>query len=311
MEIGFAEPQYLWFLLSVPVLVIVHMVSLRYLRRRALLFANFKAVARVLGSSRDLSKNTLPFMLKTLALSCLTLAVAGLVVQEEVLRTDFDFVMALDASSSMLIDDYEPTRLEAAKEASLSFIDSLGETKTKVGVVEFGAVALTRVSPTDDMQRVRQGIQSIKFQAGGTAIGDALITSVNRLLSTDQAKAVILLTDGQNNVGTSPLEALELAVEEDVVIYTIGVGAPEGATFGNLTLVSKLDEETLKAMAQSTGGKYFRVDSETELYETFSQLATKSPSLEVIELRPHLLLAGLAILILEWVIINLRYRTIP
>jgi len=311
MEIGFTNPEYLWFVLSVPVLVLVHIISLRYLKRRALLFANFKAVARVLGSSRDLSKNTLPFILKTLALTCLTLAVSGMVIQEEVLRTDFDFMIALDTSPSMLVDDYQPSRLEAAKEASLRFIDSLGDTKTKVGVVEFGGVAFTRISPTEELAEVRQAITNIKSQAGGTAVGDALVTSINRLLPSEQAKAVILLTDGQSNVGTSPLDALKLAVEEDVVIYTIGVGAPGGASFTNLTLISKLDEDTLKALAEGTGGKYFRVDSENELYETFNQLATKSTALEMIELTPYLLLAGLVTLIVEWVIINLRYRTIP
>ncbi len=311
MEIGFTNPEYLWFVLSVPVLVIVHIISLRYLKRRALLFANFKAVARVLGSSRDLSKNTLPFLLKTIALTLLTLAVSGIVVQEEVLRTDFDFMIALDASSSMLIDDYQPSRLEAAKEASLRFIDSLANTKTRVGVMEFGSVALTVISPTDDLARVRQAITNIRPQTGGTAIGDALVASINQLLPSEQAKAVILLTDGQSNVGTSPLEALKLAVEENVVIYAIGVGAPEGASFENLTLISRLDEETLKTLADGTGGRYFRVDSEDELYQTFNQLATKSTALETIVLAPYLLLAGLVTLIVEWVIINIRYRTIP
>jgi Ca-activated chloride channel family protein len=312
MEIGFANPQYLWFLLSVPILIAVHWISLRFLRRRAVVFANFNAVARVLGSGRDLSKNTIPLILRSFAIVVITLAISGMEIKDEVLHTDFDFVIAIDTSSSMMVSDYQPNRLEAAKQASLQFLDLLKSTTTQVGVVEFSSVAYTSISPTKDVEAVKRAITGISWsKSGGTAIGDALVTSSNLFVSSERPEAIILLTDGQSNMGSVLPKALELMIDKGTVVYVIGIGTPEGSHFGNFTISSKLDEDSLRLISESTGGSYFRVDSSDALNEAFSRLATSSKAFERIPLDLYLLLIGLTTLIIEWIIINTKYRTLP
>lgn len=293
-------------------MMFMHWFGLRSLRRRAVVFSNFTAVARVLGSYRDLSKNTIPLILRSFAIIVITLGIAGMEVRDDVLRTDFDFVLAVDTSSSMALRDYSPNRIGAAKQAGLLFLDSLRGADTQVGVVGFSSIPYALQPPSDDLEEVRQAISQISLsQSGGTAIGDALVVSSNLLIPSGRPTAIILLTDGQSNMGAPLPKALEHVEGMDTVVYVLGIGTPEGSHFGNRTIFSTLDEDSLRLISESTGGSYFPIDSPEALNHAFSSLATSSKTLESISLDMYLLLIGLVMLILEWIVINTKYRTLP
>lgn len=313
MEISFINPTYLWFLVSIPLLIVVHLVSLRFLRRRALLFANFEAMSRILGeNSQRLSKNTVPLITRCLILLFFILAASGTMMVYEGHRTDFDFVLAIDASSSMLADDYTPNRLEAAKDAAGLFVDALIGLETKVGVVSFGGVAYTNALPTNDLGGVKAAIASIEASsAGGTGIGNAIITATNLLVSGERAPVIILLTDGQSNIGTPPLEALNFTIDRGVTIHTIGIGTAQGGRFENISVVSKLDENTLRIISGNTGGRFFKVESRDELEDVYRQLALSTETRLSTDLSLALMLVGIILLVMEWTLLNMKYRTLP
>jgi Ca-activated chloride channel family protein len=310
MDITFANPVYLWFLLTIPWLIFSHFFSLRYTRKRALKFANFIAIERITGE-RMLSKNYVMLALRLLVVILLVFSLAGMRVWYEGTTSNFDFILTVDSSGSMLAEDYKPNRIEAAKNAAMTFVDSLPE-KTKVGVISFAGVSFIKQKPTYDMDSVRKAIENISVESiGGTAIGSAIITSTNLLTDEAKAKIIILLTDGQNNVGPSVEEAIKYANENYVTIHTIGIGTKEGGTFPNLTFVSKLDSTTLELIANKTQGKYYEPKNEEELSGIYKEIALSSTQKLFVNLSLHLLVIAFILLFIEYALVSTMYRAIP
>src|SRR3989339_2284276 len=143
MRLIFSYPSYLWILLALPFLVLVHLLVLRFKKALALKLANFEALEKIakksfLSSPKGLFAKKNPFLvlLRTLAYSFFILSICGAMIEYEGRVSNFDFVLAIDTSSSMLADDFDPNRLEAAKEAALLFVDSVA-TQTSIGVISF------------------------------------------------------------------------------------------------------------------------------------------------------------------------------
>jgi Ca-activated chloride channel family protein len=312
MEISFTHPSYLWFLVVIPLLVFAHFISLKFVKRKALKFANFQAIEYVTGE-RLLSKNYVLLILRVVTIFLLVLAVSGATLWYETKTSDIDFVLAIDASGSMLASDFQPTRLEAAKKSALVFVDSIGE-GTKTGVLSFAGVSFIKQIPTNDKTKLKEAIENVSVElAGGTAIGSAIISAVNILASSNKAKAVILLTDGQNNVGPSVDEAITFANENHVVVHTIGIGTEQGGGFPemNLSFVSKLDEETLKKIAEKTNGKYYYARDEEELKEAYEEIVNETTGKLSINIALIFLIIALVLLFGEWILLNTKYRTLP
>lgn len=318
MYLTFIYPVYLWFLVTIPISAFIHFLTLGYNRKRALKFANFEAIARITKGEgayellKGTAKNTNIFLLliRIVILISLTFSIAGTILWYEGESSNFDFVFALDASSSMLADDFSPSRLEAAKEAALSFIDML-KSKANIGVVSFAGVSFVEQKPIDDMTFVRKAINNIKVSSvGGTDLGQAIITSSN-LFSDERDKAIILLTDGQSNVGISPERGIEYANKNGIAVHTIGIGTEAGGFFLGLNITSKLDEETLKLIALNTGGNYYRAVNKTVLFNAYKEIATSNKRKLSVNLSLVLLIIALLLLFLEWVLVNTKYRVIP
>jgi Ca-activated chloride channel family protein len=312
MDVTFANPLYLWFLIAIPLMVLAHFISLKFTMRKALKFANFPAIEYVTGK-RILSKNYLLLLIRLVILFLLILAVSGVVLWYEGETSEMDFMLAIDSSGSMLAKDYEPNRLESAKSAALSFVNSLPE-HTEVGVLSFAGVSFVKQRPTSDMSKVSRSIQNISIElAGGTAIGSAIISSVNLFREPGKTKAVVLLTDGQNNVGPSVEEAIKYANENHVTVHTIGIGTEEGGELIdiNLTFVSKLDSETLKIIANQTDGRYYEAKNESELSEIYEDIALLGVKKISINLSLVFLIIAVILLFVEWGMINTKYRTLP
>jgi Ca-activated chloride channel family protein len=252
----------------------------------------------------------------------------------EVSANGIDIVLGLDVSGSMQaldfqIDHQRVNRIEVVKSVVSKFIDE--RTDDRIGLIAF-AGAPYLVSPiTLDHDWLQQNLERVTVGAGddGTAIGSAIAASVNRLrLTPAKSKVVILLTDGVNNTGKiSPLAAAEAAKAMGVKIYTIGVGArgdapiPVRDAAGNVRLVMAkvdVDEKTLQAVAEETGGKFYRAtdtDSLRKIYEQINQFEKTAQTVQKFErteeLYPWALIPSLAILGLSLTLQQTRLRRLP
>ena len=274
----------------------------------------------------------LPFALRAAAFALLVVALARPQDVEQNVRTNtegIDIMLAIDVSGSMLARDFKPDRITAAKEVAGSFIaDRYGD---RIGLVAFAGEAFTQSPLTTDQSTLQTLLARIRsgLIEDGTAIGNGLATAINRLRESEaKSKVIILLTDGVNNRGEiAPLTAAEIAKAQGIRVYTIGVGtegmAPYPAIdmFGNITFVNQkveIDEKTLTAISDMTGGKYFRATDKAKLkaiYDEINQLEKSK-----VEVTEHVsyhelylawVLAALGLLLAEFLLANPVLKRIP
>ena len=281
----FANPQYLWLFL-----VMVPLIAWYLLRQRnANPTMGVSSLDPFKGSKmplRAILRHSI-FVLRLAAIGVLIIILARPQMKDSWHTSSTegtDIVIALDVSSSMLARDLKPDRREAAKEMAIKFID--GRENDNIGVVIFAGESLTGMPMTIDHTAVNNYIRSLKpsMLADGTAIGEGIATSLNRILQGKaKSKSIILLTDGSNNTGlVAPISASEIAKNEKVKIYTIGIGTNGMAEspdhidqFGRIVYSRQqvvIDEATLKTIASNTGGKYFRATSNSTLKEIFQEI---------------------------------------
>ncbi|HZD03633.1 MAG TPA: VWA domain-containing protein, partial [Longimicrobiales bacterium] len=242
--------------------------------------------ARVAGAGRGRwARGTLEG-LRTLALALLIVALARPqtgVTSESMSTEGIDIVLALDVSSSMLAEDLEPNRLEAAKAVATDFV--AGRRSDRIGLVAFAGQAFTQAPLTFDHGVVTSLIGELRsgMIEDGTAVGMGLATAVKRLQASDAAsRVVILLTDGRNNRGEiGPVTAAQTAEALGVKVYTIGAGTRGTARVpvddplrGRFyaTVRVDVDEPTLKEVAQVTGGRYFRATDRESLVRIYGEI---------------------------------------
>lgn len=318
MYITFDKPLYLWFLLTIPILFITHFITLRRSKDKALKFANFDAIAKVLESYRFRrpllsfkNKEVFLLLIRIFTLLFITLALSGTVLWYKGQSSTFDFILAIDASSSMLADDFAPNRFDAAKKAASSFVDSLSG-ESNIGVVSFSGATFIDLKPTNDLFEIKQTISDISIKpASGTDLGQAIITSTNLLSGQRRAKSIILLTDGQSNVGIPVQGGIDYANKNGVSVNTIGMGTDEGGALYGLNFTTKIDEAMLQSIASDTGGKYYRAKDEPTLMQAYKEIFSSNVGNLSLDMSWVFMLLALFLLFLEWVLIITRYRTIP
>lgn len=227
------------------------------------------------------------FGVKLAALACLIVILARPQTYDSWETGDVegtDIIVALDVSTSMLAKDFSPNRLDAAKEVATKFVS--GREHDNIGFVVFAGESFTQVPMTMDNATLVNSIQQVHIGVleDGTAIGDGIATAINRIKDGKaKSKSIILLTDGSNNTGVvAPLTAAQVAKQHGVKIYTIGVGSNGSAPYpvaigfdGSIqyqTMPVVIDEGTLKQIAQTTGGKYFRATNKGVLQQVFDEI---------------------------------------
>ena len=192
-----------------------------------------------------------------------------------------DIMIALDISQSMQIEDFQPNRLEAAKQVARDFIK--GRIQDRIGLVVFSGDAFSLAPLSTDYDLLFSYLNEINFdmiENRGTAIGSALAVSTNRMReSTSKSKVCILISDGENTAGNiDPITAAELAAGYGIKVYTIVVGkeglVPFGKDlFGRPNMVpNTLDETTMRKIADIGGGEFFRVSDNKALEQVFSKI---------------------------------------
>lgn len=190
-----------------------------------------------------------------------------------------DIVVAMDVSASMQVNDLLPNRFEASRRIASDFVEK--RENDNIGVVAFAGESLTYMPLTTDRSAVMNTIRMLNLGAlgNGTAIGDGLVSAINRVLGGRAvSKSVILLTDGSNNAGEiDPQTAAQIAKQKGVKVYTIGIGDDNSSgtysPYGPASSIPlELDEESLQQIAQTTGGKYFRATDTKTLQDIFDEI---------------------------------------
>lgn len=191
-----------------------------------------------------------------------------------------DIILTLDISSSMLANDLQPNRIEAAKKVASQFVNQ--RPNDNIGLVVFSGESLSLMPLTTDKAALINAINHTQTGAlnDGTAIGDGMASAINRLITGQaKSKSIILLTDGTNNAGeVSPMTAAQIAKQKGIRVYAIGVGTngsiqitdPYG--FSTTTMETKIDESALRNIADITGGKYFRATDSRTLRNIFEEI---------------------------------------
>ncbi len=314
----FENPLMLGLLALLPLLVLVHR-RWGTLRRATLRFSALEA-ARETGLARGTWVVRIPTAIRLFVLAAVVVALARPqtgVTSESVLTEGIDIVMAMDVSSSMLAEDLEPNRLEAAKQVAAEF--ARGRRNDRIGLVAFAGQAYTQAPLTLDYGVITGllGELDVGIIEDGTAVGMGLATAVKRLQASEaDSKVVVLLTDGRNNRGEiGPSTAAQMAQALGIRVYTIGAGTRgtarvpvddpfQGRRYVNMRV--DIDEPTLREMAERTGGRYFRATDRESLEAVYAEIdALETTEIQVENFTRYgerfqpVLGAGLFLLLLE------------
>ncbi|MBN1871678.1 MAG: VWA domain-containing protein [Candidatus Omnitrophica bacterium] len=325
-----------WVLLFIPVVFIMFFFFNKMRSPRGIRFSSLELLDGFKPNIRVACAKNLIYM-RALVIAFFLIAMARPrtpLEEAKIEREGIDIVLAIDASGSMLAEDFEIggkrlNRLDAVKNVVNEFINM--RKSDRIGMVAFASQAYTVCPLTLDYDWLLENLKRVKIGAieDGTAIGSAIGSSLNRLKDTEsKSKIIILLTDGINNTGTiSPATASQAARSLGVKIYTIGAGTKGLASYPMMdawgrtfyrNIKIEIDEETLKDIARETGGRYFRAtDAESlrNIYQEIDRMETtpveEEGYQEYRELFWIFLLIGLMLLMAEIVLSNTVLRVLP
>jgi Ca-activated chloride channel family protein len=307
---NFLWPEFLWLLLTLPLLAGIYIWTLRRKKKLALRYASLSIVKEAMGRGHSWRRHVPPILF-LLAIAAMLLAAARPLATITLPSRQQTLILAMDVSGSMRATDVKPNRMVAAQEAAKSFIADLPR-HVRVGIVAFAGSAQVTQLPTVNRDDLTAAIDSFQLQRG-TATGNGIMMSLATLfpdagidiaalgprdgarpLRADPAKpppkeftpvepgsynsaAIIMLTDGQRTTGVDPLEAAKMAAERGVRVYTVGIGTVDGETIGfeGWSMRVRLDEETLKSVAQRTQAEYFYAGTAADLKKVYETLSTR------------------------------------
>lgn len=305
-------PRFLYLLGLIPILIITYIWILRRRKPFAVRYSSLSLVRAALPQ-QSLWRRHIPFALFLLAISTLIMAASRPVSTVTVPASNATIILAIDVSRSMCSTDILPSRLEAAKAAALQFVEDQ-DGNTQIGVVAFAGFAVLVQPPTRDQDLLVAAIKNLTT-ARRTAIGEGILMSLDAISEIDDSitspysgieteplpegqfapAIIVVLTDGVSTTGTHPLLAAQLSVDRGVRVYTIGFGTDHNTSIPNCGFQSndqfggnqffgggggggprrEIDEETLKQIADMTGGSYHLAASANELQDVFQNLPTQ------------------------------------
>lgn len=307
----FLWPQYLWLMAALPLLVVLYVWLLRRKKKMAVRYASLSIVKEAMGAGQQVRRH-IPPVLFLLALAAMLLAAARPVAVIALPSNQQTIILAMDVSGSMRATDVQPNRLVAAQNAAKAFIGELPR-HVKVGIVAFAGSAQVAQLPTVNREDLVTAIDRFQLQRA-TATGNAIVISLATLFPDDgidlqamqtgrdrqrgfsidgekkekkerapvapgsfTSAAIIMLTDGQRTTGVDPLEAAKLAADRGIRVYTVGIGTVDGETIGfeGWSMRVRLDEETLKAIANKTSAEYFYAGTAQDLKKVYEALSSK------------------------------------
>ncbi len=265
----FANERYLLLLLLVPLMPVVYAILCSLRRRRIRRFGD-EALVRELMPSYSSAKGWVRLVLFDLAFMFFVIGLARPQIGAKLEQRETkgaEIIICLDVSNSMLARDYSPNRLERAKLAISRLSDRLQD--DRIGLVIFAGTSFVQLPVTNDYTSAKMFLGSIdtgSVPVQGTAMGDAINTAVRSFSAqSEKSRAIVLITDGENHED-NPVEAARQAAGMGIKVYTIGVGSTRGEPIpkdgelmkdkdGNI-VVTRLDEQTLKDVAEAGNGAY-------------------------------------------------------
>ena len=298
----FQWPEFLWLLAALPLLAALYFYVLRRRKKFALRYSNLPLIKEAMrgGSWR---RHVPPILVAT-ALALLVIAIARPSAVMTLPSSHETVILAMDVSGSMRASDVEPNRLVAAQNAAKSFIADQPDS-VRVGIVAFAGTATVAQAPTKNKEDLYAAIDRFQLQRA-TAIGSAIIVSLATLFpdggydvaafsygnaekrrppanfkpvppGSYGSAVIILLTDGQRTTGPDSVMAARLSAERGVRIFTVGVGTPEGKIVGfdGWSMHVRLDEDTLRAIADLTRGEYFYAGNAVDLKKIYQTMNTR------------------------------------
>jgi len=307
----FQWPEMLWLLAALPLLVALYLWVLGRKKKLAVRYASLSIVKEAMGAGQQVRRH-IPPALFLLAMTALLLAAARPVAVVTLPSNQQTIILAMDVSGSMRATDVQPNRLVAAQNAAKAFIGELPR-NVKVGIVAFAGSAQVAQLPTVNREDLVTAIDRFQLQRA-TATGNAIVISLATLFpdagidlnamqsgrerqrgfAIDGEKkekkdftpvapgsftsaAIIMLTDGQRTTGVDPLDAAKMAADRGIRVYTVGIGTVDGETIGfeGWSMRVRLDEETLKAIAQKTSAEYFYAGTAQDLKKVYNALSSK------------------------------------
>ncbi len=329
----FSNPEYLYLLLVIPVLVALYWYTVRIQKANIKLFGKFDTVLGLIpGMSFVRGWVKMIFLLNAYLFIVLALAGPQFGAKlTEVKRKGIELIIALDVSNSMLAEDIQPNRIERAKQSISQLVDRL--TNDHIGLIVFSGDAYVQLPITSDYASAKMFLSSINpgmVSKQGTAIGSAIELAASSFNPESKtSKVIVVISDGENHED-DPVESAKLAAENGIVVHTIGIGSPDGAPIpiggnqnylkdenGNV-VVTKLDEETLSKIAVVGNGKYVRAtNTQLGLLPLFENINKMQRSVlkdkvytEYNEQFQYLLAIALLILIVEFIILERKNQWI-
>ena len=300
----FLWPGNLFLVLVVPALIAAYIWAQRRRQKYALRYASLSLVREALGKGPG-RKRHIPPALFLIALFFMAIGTARPESVVVVPVQEGTVILALDVSGSMLAEDLKPNRMEAAKEAAKLFVTRQGA-DVKLGVVAFSGDAQIVQTPTKDHDLVIAAINRLRPQRA-TAIGKGMLASLDAIfedseeiapsvialkrlageatgptpppvpVGADRTATIVLMSDGQNNQFPAPQQVIEDAANRGIRIYTVGLGSADGTVvrIQGRSVRTRLDEATLKAIAEQTEGQYYNASNEKDLRAVYENLSTQ------------------------------------
>jgi Ca-activated chloride channel family protein len=301
--VSFLEADRLW-LLVVPVVGIAAYVwSLRRHEQFAVRFSNVDLLDSVMPDRPEWRRHV-PAVVALTAISVLVLAIARPVIAVPTPREEATVILAIDVSLSMEADDVFPSRINAAKEAALRFVD-LAPEELRIGVVAFAGLALVAQAPSDDAASVRAAIERLTL-AEGTAVGEGIYTSVDLVAFEEleeDAVHVVVLSDGETTAGRSEIDAASEAASLGIPVSTVSFGTEAGTIiFLGEEVPVPANEGALRDVAEITGGQYSEAASAAEFQEILDSVGSQvAVTTEEREVWDWFLAAGIVLLVVAGV----------
>lgn len=320
---SFIWPSLLWSLLTIPLFVLLYRRMQQRRKQYAVRYGSLGLVQQASGRGVG-SRRHIPALLFLAGLIVLFLALGRPQMVIGLPKVEGIVILAFDVSGSMSADDFEPTRMEAAKVVAKDFV-ARQPTTVRVGIVAFSDSGFSVQLPTNDQTAILASIDRLQPQRG-TSLANGIIVSLNTIanvtgqepivgfdesedseiplvpvtpLSADNSAVIVLLTDGENNMDPDPLAAAQFAADRGVPIHTIAIGSVEGTILevNGFTVHTKVDEATLQEIAAITNGLYFNAETEEDLQTIYENIEPQF-RINQEETEVTAVFAGLSILIL-------------
>ncbi|MFT5215096.1 MAG: Ca-activated chloride channel family protein [Glaciecola sp.] len=287
------EKIWFWLLLVIPILIVLFTIVQLWKRHAQNKFANQRIIKR-LSPNKSHFKPILKLIVLCLAFGCLTIAMVNPKIGtklETIKRQGVDIVFAVDVSKSMLAEDIAPNRLEKAKQLVTQIINNLAS--DRIGIIAYAGKAFPQLPITTDYAAAKMFLQSMDtdmLSSQGTAINEAIQLARTYYDDEEQTNRVlIIISDGEDHSDVA-LDVAEAAADEGIKIFTIGVGDVKGAPIpikrngivlnykkdnADETVITKLNEETLKDIAEEANGEYINGRNTTEVVEAIRDILNK------------------------------------